>query len=83
MENAKKLIDKKADYVLALKANHPTLCSQVREWFETSLAKNFQGIDVSYDKLIIFRDLMSVMTNGLRKDINAGKFGKFGLYPLP
>ncbi len=44
--------DKKADYVLALKANHPTLCSQVREWFETSVAKNFQGIDVSYDKRI-------------------------------
>lgn len=51
-EIAKKIIDKKADYVLALKANHPTLCSQVREWFETALANNFQGIDVSYDKRI-------------------------------
>lgn len=51
-EIAKKIIDKKADYVLALKANHPTLCSQVREWFETAVADNFQGIDVSYDKRI-------------------------------
>ncbi|BAY97902.1 transposase [Tolypothrix tenuis PCC 7101] len=51
-EIAKKIIDKKADYILALKANHPTLCSQVSEWFETALADNFQGIDVSYDNRI-------------------------------
>lgn len=52
IEIAKKIIDKKADYVLALKANHPTLCSQVTKWFETALAENFSGIDVSYDKRI-------------------------------
>ena len=52
IEIAKKIIDKKADYVLALKANHPTLYSQVREWFQTTLANNFQGINVSYDKRI-------------------------------
>ena len=51
-EIAKQIIDKKANYVLALKANHPTLYSQVKEWFETSLADNFLGIDVSYDKRI-------------------------------
>lgn len=51
-EIAKQIIHKKADYVLALKANHPTLYSQVKEWFETSLADNFLGIDVSYDKRI-------------------------------
>ncbi len=49
-EIAKKIIDKKADYVLALKANHPTLYSQVAEWFEIALGNNFMGIDVSYDK---------------------------------
>jgi predicted transposase YbfD/YdcC len=49
-EIAKKIIDKKADYVLALKANHPTLYSQVAEWFEIALGNNFLGIDVSYDK---------------------------------
>ena len=52
IEIAKKIIEKKADYVLALKANHPTLYSQVREWFQTALANNFQGINVSYDKRI-------------------------------
>ena len=33
-------------------ANHPTLHSQVKQWFETALANNFMGIDVSYDKQI-------------------------------
>ena len=51
-EIAKKIIDKKADYVLTLKANHPTLYSQVQEWFKTALADNFSGIDFSYDKRI-------------------------------
>jgi predicted transposase YbfD/YdcC len=51
-EIAKKIIDKKADYVLALKANHPTLYSQVSEWFEIAQANNFQNIDVSYHKRI-------------------------------
>ena len=52
IEIAKKIIDKKADYVLALKANHPTLFSQVSEWFEIAQANNFPGIDVSYDQRI-------------------------------
>ena len=51
-EIAKKIIDKKGDYVLALKGNHPTLYSQVSEWFETAAAQQFQGIDVSYEKRI-------------------------------
>lgn len=46
-EIAKKIIDKKGDYVLALKANHPTLYNQVQEWFEQASAQQFQGIDVS------------------------------------
>ena len=46
-EIAKKIIDKKGDYVLALKANHPTLYNQVQEWFETAASQQFQGIDVS------------------------------------
>ena len=46
------IIDKKADYVLALKANHPTLYHQVKQWFETAVAQDFQGIDVSYEKRI-------------------------------
>ncbi len=46
------IIDKKADYVLALKANHPTLYHQVKQWFEQALFTEFEGIDVSYDKRI-------------------------------
>lgn len=38
-----------ADYVLALKANHPTLHTQVKQWFETAQASDFQGIEYSYD----------------------------------
>ncbi len=51
-EIAKKIIDKKADYVLALKANHPTLYHQVKQWFETVAAQDWKGIDVSYDQRI-------------------------------
>lgn len=38
----------KADYVLALKANHPTLYGQVKTWFEQ--AQGFEDIIVSYDE---------------------------------
>lgn len=51
-EIAKKIIAKKANYVLTLKANHPTLYSEVKEFFETAQTKNFSGIDVSYDHRI-------------------------------
>ncbi len=49
-EIAQKIIDKKADYVLALKANHPSLYNQVKKWFEQAQTQQFEGIDVSYDK---------------------------------
>ncbi len=51
-EIARQIIDKKANYVLALKANHPTLYHQVKQGFEPAQAQQFQGIDVSYDKRI-------------------------------
>lgn len=51
-EIAKQIIDKKADYVLALKANHPTLYSQVKEWFDKAQVEQFSGINVTYDKRI-------------------------------
>ena len=51
-EIAKKIIDKKGDYVLALKANHPTLYNQVEEWFKKASVQQFQGIDVSYEKRV-------------------------------
>ena len=40
---------KKADYVVALKANHPTLYTQVKNWFEQAQAHQFDGIQFSYD----------------------------------
>jgi|SRR6476620_3262776 len=51
-EIAKKIIDKKADYVLALKANHPTLYHQVEQWFKQASAQNFHSVDVSYEQRI-------------------------------
>ena len=51
-EIAQKIIEKKADYVLALKANHPTLYSQVTKWFEESAIQDFKSVDFSYDKKI-------------------------------
>lgn len=39
-----------ADYVLALKANHPTLYGQIKDWFEQAQAQNFAGIEVSRDE---------------------------------
>jgi predicted transposase YbfD/YdcC len=53
-EIAKKIIDKKADYLLTLKANHPTLHSQVQEWFEAAQADNFLGKDIIARKFAKF-----------------------------
>lgn len=47
---ATQIYQAKADYVLALKANHPTLYAQVKAWFETAQSQGFEGIDVSLDK---------------------------------
>jgi predicted transposase YbfD/YdcC len=47
---AQKIIDKGANYVLSLKANHPTLYAQVKEWFETAHSSHFEGIVYSYDQ---------------------------------
>lgn len=40
---------KKADYVVALKSNHPTLYNQVKDWFKTAKSQEFMGIEISYD----------------------------------
>jgi len=52
VEIAQKIIDKKADYILTLKANHPTLFNQVEDFFQTAQQNGFSGIDVRYDKRI-------------------------------
>jgi len=43
-EIANKLIEKKGDYVLALKTNHPTLYHQIQQWFETAQTHNFHYV---------------------------------------
>ncbi len=40
--------DAQADYVLALKGNHPTLHEQVKVWFEKQLSNGFEGINHDY-----------------------------------
>ncbi len=42
--------EKKADYVLALIPNHPTLHAQVKNWFDKARADNFEGITVDHDR---------------------------------
>jgi predicted transposase YbfD/YdcC len=46
---ARQIYQAMADYVLALKANHPTLYTQIKTWFETAQAQEFKGIEVSID----------------------------------
>jgi predicted transposase YbfD/YdcC len=48
-EIAQQIVDKGADYVLCLKANHPTLWNQVRIWFEQAQLRCFKGIEHRYD----------------------------------
>ncbi len=40
---------KQADYVVALKSNHPTLYRQIKKWFETAKLDNFSGTQVTYE----------------------------------
>lgn len=47
-EIAAQIIDKKADYVLALKGNQGKLESEVGSWFEKAKSNNFAGIEYSY-----------------------------------
>jgi len=42
-----KIIEKKGDYVLALKGNHQIFSDKVKEYFENAMKSDFEGIDVS------------------------------------
>lgn len=48
-EIARRIQDRSADYVLALKANHPTLHAQVKQWFENAQICDFESIEYSND----------------------------------
>lgn len=49
---ASQIFHAKADYILALKANHPTLHTQVKDWFEQHSGEGFEGITYSYDERV-------------------------------
>jgi len=51
-EIARQIVDKGADYVLCLKANHPTLWNQVRLWFEQAQLEHFEGIEHRFDSRV-------------------------------
>ena len=48
-EIAHRIQKSNADYILALKANHPTLYQEVEQWFENSQTSDFHGIEYSHD----------------------------------
>lgn len=48
-EIARQIVTKGGDYILSLKANHPTLYAQVKAWFETAQGQSFADIEHSYD----------------------------------
>lgn len=49
---AQTIIEKKADYILALKGNQGRLHKAVKEWFEQARIQEFAGIDYSYYETI-------------------------------
>ena len=48
-EIAHRIVTLGADYVLALKANHPTLHTQVKQWLQNAQNSDFDGVEYSYD----------------------------------
>lgn len=42
---AQQITQQQADYILALKGNHPTLLEQAQAWFENGQARQFKGVD--------------------------------------
>lgn len=51
-EIARQIVAKGADYILSLKANHPTLYAQMKAWFKTAHSQGFSGIAHSYDQRV-------------------------------
>lgn len=51
-EIVRQIVAKGADYLLSLKANHPTLWAEVNAWFEVAQAQSFESIEHSYDQRV-------------------------------
>lgn len=48
-EIAHRIQKSNADYILALKRNHPTLYQEVEQWFTNAQTSNFYGVEYSHD----------------------------------
>lgn len=51
-EIVKRIRQKKADYVLCLKANHPTLFNQVKQWFKTARENDFDSVELDHERKV-------------------------------
>ena len=49
---AEQIVAKGGNYVLSLKANHPTLYAQVKAWFEIAQSSDFAGVEYRYDQRV-------------------------------
>ncbi len=49
---AAQIITQGADYVLCLKANHPTLYQQVKETFKQAIETNFEGLEFDHEQRV-------------------------------
>ena len=49
---AQTIIDRGADYVFALKGNHPQLHQEVIDWFEWATARHFRDIDHTFAQTV-------------------------------
>jgi predicted transposase YbfD/YdcC len=49
---AEKIVEKKADYVIALKGNQPTLHENVVEWFDDAKSSHFKGFELDQCRTI-------------------------------
>lgn len=45
---AQQTLEQQADYILALKGNHPTLLKQARDWFEAGQQRQFEEVEHSW-----------------------------------
>jgi predicted transposase YbfD/YdcC len=46
-EIVKQIVHQKANYVVCLKSNHPTLYNQVKSWFDIQVSRQFAGVKMT------------------------------------
>ena len=45
-----KIVEKNADYVIAVKGNQPNLHEEIKDYFETAIAADFKSVSHNYYK---------------------------------